>query len=89
LQDEYNNNIDGSVRKRRLRGFLIDGAIIPGSSGSPVIIKPSVGRYTRGALSYANFPPMLLGIVSESRYSYTENFQSFANFITITLNCYF
>jgi hypothetical protein len=79
LEDEYKNNIDGSVRKRLLRGFLIDGAIIPGSSGSPVIVKPSVSRYIRGALSYANFPPMLLGIISESRYSYTEDFQSFAN----------
>jgi hypothetical protein len=34
LEDDYKQP-DGSIRKRVLRGFLIDGAVIPGSSGSP------------------------------------------------------
>jgi hypothetical protein len=39
LEDEY-KSLDGKRRKRILRGFLVDGAIIPGSSGSPVVSPP-------------------------------------------------
>ena len=36
--------VGGGVRIRKTRGFLIDGATIPGSSGSPVVLKPVIGR---------------------------------------------
>jgi S1-C subfamily serine protease len=59
--------IRGNEEERTLRGFLIDGAIIPGSSGSPVILKPTLGRYIRNEYLVDKFPPVLLGIVSEYR----------------------
>lgn len=69
LEDEYQEP-DGTVRKRILRGFLIDGAIIPGSSGSPVVLKPSTGRFVKGnILIGGSSPPILLGIVAETRYA--------------------
>ena len=47
LEDEIEES-DGTPRKRVLRGFLIDGATIPGSSGSPVVLKPTPGRFVKG-----------------------------------------
>ena len=77
LEDVYKEKNERGTQS--LRGFLIDGAVIPGSSGSPVILKPSLFRYINDSIVSDNFPPILLGIVSEYRYSYTEYFQSFAN----------
>jgi hypothetical protein len=69
--------------KRILRAFLIDGAIIPGSSGSPVILKPTLGRYIKDKYLVEKFPPILLGMVSEMRYGIIRDsisdFKSFAN----------
>lgn len=60
---------DESVRRRTLRGFLIDGATIPGSSGSPVVLKPVTGRYVKGAILMGSTPAILLGIIAETRYA--------------------
>lgn len=49
LQDEVKSP-DGKRRKRILRGFLVDGAIIPGSSGSPVVLPPVSVRNVHGRL---------------------------------------
>jgi hypothetical protein len=76
---------DGTYRKRILRGFLIDGAIIPGSSGSPVILKPTTMRNVRGQTQMQINNNLLLGIVSETRYAHTTDFQSFAGFGIITV----
>lgn len=65
LEDDYQENSE--TRTRILRGFLIDGAIIPGSSGSPVLLKPSTSRQTKDGLSIGYFPPVLLGIIAETR----------------------
>jgi len=65
LEDEIEEA--GVKRKRVLRGFLIDGATIPGSSGSPVVLKPTVGRITRGAINLGSAPQVLLGIIAETR----------------------
>lgn len=61
---------DGVLRRRTVRGFLIDGAVIPGSSGSPVILKPAFGRVVKGTM-HANVrtPALLLGVVAETRYA--------------------
>jgi hypothetical protein len=68
LEDEY-KSLDGKRRKRILRGFLVDGAIIPGSSGSPVVL-PSVSlRNVHEILQIQTFPLLLLGIIAESRYA--------------------
>lgn len=75
FEDEYKEP-DGTIRKRILRGFLIDGGIIPGSSGSPVVLKPSIGRFVKGGIAIGSAPPMLLGIVAETRY--VPMHQSFA-----------
>lgn len=77
LEDNHKES-DGKYRKRILRGFLIDGAIIPGSSGSPVILKPTSTRSVRGQTQMQIDHNLLLGIVTETRYAYTEDFQSFA-----------
>ena len=45
-------------------GFLIDAAIVPGSSGSPVVLKPVIGRKVRDQILIETTKPYLLGIVS-------------------------
>ncbi len=67
LEDEVEEN--GTIRKRILRGFLIDGATIPGSSGSPVVLKPVIGRVVGDSIQMGTPPPILLGIVAETRYA--------------------
>jgi hypothetical protein len=59
---------DGTKRRRILRGFLIDGATIPGSSGSPVVLKPVSGRLVKGTIIMNLAPAILLGIIAETRY---------------------
>jgi len=56
-------------KKRVLRGFLIDGGVIPGSSGSPVILKPVIGRYVNKRIMMRPSTPYLLGMVTELRLS--------------------
>jgi hypothetical protein len=68
LEDEYKEK-DETIRKRLLRGFLIDGAVIPGSSGSPVVLKPTTGRFVKDKILLGLSPAILLGIVAETRYA--------------------
>jgi hypothetical protein len=60
---------DGRRHVRITRGFLIDGATIPGSSGSPVVLKPVTGRHQGNAIMLGSAPPLLLGIVAETRFA--------------------
>jgi len=67
---DYVSESNGSTRKRTVRGFLIDGAVIHGSSGSPVILKPTIGRFVGNAVQMGGKVPMLLlGIVAETKYA--------------------
>ena len=59
----------GGVRVRVSRGFLIDGATIPGSSGSPVVLKPLTGRLQGNTIMMGSVNPVLLGIVAETRFA--------------------
>lgn len=59
----------GGFRDRALRAFLIDGATVPGSSGSPVVLKPVIGRIQGNAIVMGAAPPVLLGIVAETKYA--------------------
>jgi len=59
-------------KKRVLRGFLIDGGVIPGSSGSPVILKPVSGRIVKNKIIMRAANPYLLGIIAEHRFSYIQ-----------------
>ena len=59
----------GNCRKRVTRGFLIDGATIPGSSGSPVVLKPVTGRYQGNAILLSSARALLIGIVAETRFA--------------------
>jgi hypothetical protein len=68
FEDEYQEP-DGTKRKRVIRGFLIDGATIPGSSGSPVVLKPTTGRFVKGNIVMGFSPLLLLGIIAETRYA--------------------
>lgn len=79
--------LSGIEKERLLRAFLIDGAIIPGSSGSPVILNPTMGRYVKKDYLVDNFPPVLLGIVSEYRIGFIEqkNSDSYPSFINMGL----
>lgn len=52
----------GTLRERTLRAFLIDGATVPGSSGSPVILKPVIGRIQGNAIVMGSAPPVLLSV---------------------------
>jgi len=50
-----------------LRAFLVDCGLVPGSSGSPVILKPSPARLVKGDLVLGGEAPFyLLGIVAET-----------------------
>ena len=67
---DYIHESNGSLRKRTLRAFLIDGAVIPGSSGSPVILRPMIGRFVGDKIEMGGEVPMpLLGIVAETKYA--------------------
>lgn len=68
LEDEIAEP-DGTRRKRTLRGFLIDCHAVPGSSGSPVILRPTLSRFVRGELQIGFPPNILLGILAETRYA--------------------
>jgi len=61
-------------RIRLKKGFLINGGILPGSSGSPVILKQSHYRQIGNEILYDNFLPILLCIVSETRFVFTTVF---------------
>ena len=60
---------NGSLRYRNLRAFLIDGATVPGSSGSPVILKPVTGRRVKDVIRLDPPPLVLLGIVAQTMYA--------------------
>ncbi len=60
---------DGNKKSRVIRGFLIDGGLIPGSSGSPVVLKPVTGRFVGNNIVMGAPQPYLLGIVAETRYA--------------------
>jgi V8-like Glu-specific endopeptidase len=72
LEDEVIDN-GGKVRKRTLRGFLVDGATIPGSSGSPVVLKPISGRLVNGSIQMGLANPFLLGIIAETKFAPIQN----------------
>lgn len=74
--EDETKDLDGNIRKRILRGFLIDGGIVPGSSGSPVVLKPTTGRVVNGVIIMDSAPPLLLGIVAST--IYVPMHQSFA-----------
>jgi hypothetical protein len=59
----------GTVRERALRAFLVDGATVPGASGSPVVLKPVVGRRVHDDVVLEPAPPLLLGIMAETKYA--------------------
>jgi hypothetical protein len=59
-------------RQRYVRGFLIDGGILPGSSGSPVILGPKPARFVNGTF-ITETPTLLLGIVAETHYAPIKN----------------
>ena len=54
----------GNVRRVEIPGFLVDASIIPGSSGSPVVLKPVIGRKVKEKIEMTMATPYLLGIVS-------------------------
>lgn len=66
---EEQRSTDGTRTTRITRGFLIDGATIPGSSGSPVVLKPVTGRHQGNAIMLGSAPALLLGIVAETRFA--------------------
>jgi len=68
LKDKIQDS-QGNIRDRRLRAFLIDGATVPGSSGSPVVLKPVIGRIQGNSIIMGSAPPVLLGIVAETKYA--------------------
>ncbi|MGI0045996.1 MAG: S1 family peptidase [Nitrosotalea sp.] len=63
----------GKERDRNIRGFLIDGATSPGSSGSPVILYPGIHFKNGNNVEIRGGKPFLLGIVSESRIAIVEH----------------
>jgi hypothetical protein len=60
---------NGQIAIRISRAFLIDGATIPGSSGSPVVLKPVTGRHQHQTIVMGATEPVLLGIIAETRFA--------------------
>jgi hypothetical protein len=54
----------GEWKRVEIPGFLVDAAILPGSSGSPVVLKPIIGRKIGHKIEMDLATPYLLGIVS-------------------------
>jgi hypothetical protein len=54
----------GGPQRVEIPGFLIDAHVIPGSSGSPVVLKPIIGRKVQDKIEMVTATPYLLGIVS-------------------------
>ena len=67
LEAEFDGG-DGKVKKRTLRGFIVDGGVIPGSSGSPVIMKPLTTRFIRENMTLQSIT-LLLGIIADTMYA--------------------
>jgi len=65
-------NPSGTVAHATIPGFMVDAAVVPGSSGSPVVLKPVVGRNVRNRIVMRTATPYLLGIVSAGRIAQLE-----------------
>jgi hypothetical protein len=79
---------------RTYRGFLIDGLTLPGMSGSPVFsaerrfaVKPGAPNRAEdpgGLLDFIDprrtLPPILLGVIAETRFAELEAQRSFAGY---------
>jgi len=82
---------DRVIRPRTVRGFLIDGATIPGSSGSPVVLKPEWGRGAKATYHTTTYtdkraPALLLRIVAETLYaSVKTRYQDIVSFAGLGL----
>jgi hypothetical protein len=57
-------DFSGEWKRVEIPGFLVDAAILPGSSGSPVVLKPMIGRKIGHKIEMDLATPYLLGIVS-------------------------
>ena len=83
LIDEVDDE-NGNARTREIRGFLVDGATVPGQSGSPVVLAPTIGRATPKGITMGASPAMLIGIIAETRYAPVRtksmDIESFAGF---------
>jgi hypothetical protein len=77
------NEPSGEMRRVNIPGFLVDAAVLPGSSGSPVVLKPVIGREIGGRVEMARATPYLLGIVSATETASIQignyNFSTLAN----------
>ncbi|MBN4064413.1 trypsin-like peptidase domain-containing protein [Dehalococcoides mccartyi] len=60
---------EGQSRVRTIKGFLVDGGVVPGQSGSPVIWEPPVVERENSGLVWRNRSPELIGIIAETRYA--------------------
>jgi hypothetical protein len=67
--DKTLQDTQGKIIERQIPGFLIDGGLIPGSSGSPVVLKPVIGRLKHDTIEMSVPQPYLLGIVAETRFA--------------------
>jgi hypothetical protein len=56
----------GVKNDQSLRAFYIDGAIIPGSSGSPVVLIPKSVRHKGSGIEIRPQIPVMVGIVAEN-----------------------
>lgn len=54
----------GGTQQVEVPAFLVDSAVVPGASGSPVVLKPVVGRRVKSGLQIGIPAPYLLGIIS-------------------------
>jgi hypothetical protein len=63
----YDISGDAADSTLPLPAYLVDGGVVHGSSGSPMILKPVIGRNIRGTVQMGNTAPFLLGILAQTR----------------------
>ena len=70
--DELQEDKSKPSRTRIMKAFLIDGGIMPGMSGSPVILKPTMFRELKEGRVADIFPSLILGVVAQTRMAFLD-----------------
>lgn len=70
LSDKWTNPQTGAIEPRTIRGFLVEGNVTFGSSGSPVVLEPPINNFGEPHTNQATIPPLLLGIISEEKITF-------------------
>ncbi|SHO47637.1 Putative peptidase [Nitrosotalea sinensis] len=73
IRDKWKNPDTGETEDRIIRGFLIESNVAIGSSGSPVVLDTVINIFGGEQNTIGRpFPPFLLGILAEEKFTYID-----------------